>query len=813
MRIRTIMSGLIAVAIGTSLLWLWLAPHGAEPVADARLDRHERKREILRIPRVARNAGIAGRVSAAKGSLGVATVCATCANCEITGTRDQVCVAAGDDGRYLLGGLGTSGYRVTASAHGYAVGTANQGRPLFVKEGGSIDGVDIVLSTLGEQVVGHVFDATGGPIAGANVRLVSWSVPPVVTELSSDQDGRFEGYTAAGRLNAIASAPGYSSASIYRYAPSNDITIALTPESLISGMVVTAGDERPIAGAELVVVAEGLSAVSAHTSISEGDGRFRVDGLAPGRYLLSATAPGYRSVDQYEVELPLGAHVSGVRVPMTKAAQVHGRVVIAPDDAPCQQGYVMLGSPHPRLGLRPGSKWTEEAFRAQPPAPTTLMARIGANGEVHFDAAPDGHYFANVECEGYQPKAGPDTLHVHGGDVEGLVWHVVQATRLSIRVVDEQGAPVTGARLELKWPDTPSQGGVRNLLETDRSGVTPPVGDLYPGVYTASALDGYEADPTPIEIKSHSADVQATLVLRGKSRIEVEVLDHEGRAVDGLRVTAQRCDAAEPVANPSVEQHSDAPVSSILPAGLVATGVGAGRYRIAAVAAGCYRVDAWDFKNPKVGAKDGRGATSIQVEAGAVATVRVTLQRKGEISGRVLSSAGEPVADVWVSAVAPGTSIDPGLRTMLRGLMHANGRVLSDQDGRFTLGELDPATSYDVTAEQTDGTSVLVRAARADKPLTMTLPEPGTIEGMVTDARGQAIDAFTLRIVESNTQRDASRDFTRARGRFSIGGVTPGQLEIQATDGTGQLAATLRAELKSGQRLSGLRLTLPERVQ
>lgn len=475
----------------------------------------------------------------------------------------------------------------------------------------------------------------------------------------------------------------------------------------------------------------------------------------------------------------------------------------------------MLGPPHPRLGLRPGSKWTEEAFRAQPPAPTTLVARIGANGAVHFDAVPKGHYFASVECEGFRPQAGPDTLQVNEADIEGLVWHVVQSTRLSIRVVDERGTPVTGARLELKWPDTPAQGGVRNLLETDRTGVTPPLGDLYPGVYTASALDGYEADPIPIEVKGHIADVQATLVLKGKSRIEVEALDHEGRAVDGLQVTAQRCEAAEPAATPNGEareQNSAAALPSIIPAGLVATDLGAGRYRIAAAGAGCYRVEAWDFQNPKVAARDAKGVAQIQVEAGAVASLRVTLERKAELVGRVLSSNGEAVADVWVSAVAPGTSIDPGVHTVRRALMHAAGRVLTDQDGRFTLSGLDPAATYDVTAEQTDGASALVRAARTDKPLTITLPEPGTIEGVVTDANGHAADAFNLRIVESSTQRASSRDFARAGGRFAIGGVTPGQLEIQATDRSGRMAE-LRAELRSGQRLSGLRFTLPQPVE
>jgi hypothetical protein len=188
------------------------------------------------------------------------------------------------------------------------------------------------------------------------------------------------------------------------------------------------------------------------------------------------------------------------------------------------------------------------------------------------------------------------------------------------------------------------------------------------------------------------------------------------------------------------------------------------------------------------------------------------VQRKAELVGRVLSSNGDPVPDVWVSAIAPGTNIDQGMQTMRRGLMHAEGRVLTDQDGRFTLSGLDPAASYDVTAEQTDGASAVVRAARADKALTITLPEPGTIAGLVTDARGRVLDAFTLRIVESNTQRSASRDFARAAGRFSIGGVTPGQLEIQATDRSGQVAE-LRAELKSGQQLSGLRLTLPELVE
>jgi len=60
----------------------------------------------------------------------------------------------------------------------------------------------------------------------------------------------------------------------------------------ISGRVTDADSGAPIAGARIAIAGPGMTSAS-DALVTDGDGRFRRDGLAPGRYELSAAARGY----------------------------------------------------------------------------------------------------------------------------------------------------------------------------------------------------------------------------------------------------------------------------------------------------------------------------------------------------------------------------------------------------------------------------------------------------------------------------------------------------------------------------------------
>lgn len=773
----------------------------------------------LIVPRPARNAGIAGRVTGAQGPLQAkARVCATCANCEITLATDQRCVDTDDAGTYELTGLGASGYRVTASAGGYAIAAANGGRPLFLPAGTRRDDVDIVLAVAGADVSGQVLDATGGPIPAASVRLVTWDAPPVVITATADDDGRFTASVAPGRVTAIASAEGYASATVYRVVPTDDLSIALTPAGTVTGTVSTLQGERPVADARVFALAEDIAAAGAREAISEDDGSFRIDGLDPGRYTLRATAAGYTGTGDGAFDIELGATVSEMRVLLQRATQVSGRVLIAAggSEQPCEQGLLMLGTPHPAIGLRAGSKWTAEKIAAQPPAPVSLSAPIGADGRVHFDAVPRGHYFASVACDGHLQHDGPDTVVVGADDIDGLVWRAVPATRLSIRVVDEQNRPAPGVQVWLRWPDSEGQGGAVTQLESNAEGLTEPLSHLYPGVYSARAANGFESESVAIELRAGVPEVQATLRLKGSAALLVDARDDRDRPVDELAVSARACapDGAAASGQPADAELGIAAARAQMPMPLIetigATPLGRGRYRIGPVIAGCYRIEVADMINPAVAVRGADLANEIRVATSATVTLRVTVPRKGVLEGSVVASDGSAGGDVWVSAFASEKPVDPRELAIQRSLVHAQARVLTDPEGHFRIPGLDPQAVYDVQAEQPGGASVVQRRVAVAQTVTLTIPATGSIEGTVTNASGRAIDDFTLSVTEAQTQRGERRTFVGASGRFALRGLTPGQLEIHAFERSGE-AAQLKVDLKAGERLADLHLTMSTR--
>jgi protocatechuate 3,4-dioxygenase beta subunit len=61
---------------------------------------------------------------------------------------------------------------------------------------------------------------------------------------------------------------------------------------------------------------------------SDAEGRFAITGVAPGRYSLTVTKPGFVRLDQAaRVDVAPGAAVSGIELRMLRAASIAGRIV------------------------------------------------------------------------------------------------------------------------------------------------------------------------------------------------------------------------------------------------------------------------------------------------------------------------------------------------------------------------------------------------------------------------------------------------------------------------------------------------------
>ena len=801
-----------ALAIACCLLFVLRRPDSKSVGGLSRVDQSRGTAPGLRplvLPRAPRSAGLSGVVTGTDGQTRKARVCATCTSCDVLGTQDQLCTDANSRGEYALSSLGPSGYTITASAPGFAVAAANDGQPVYIEPDTHRAGVDIVLSTDGYGVAGRVLDALGGPIAGATVRIVSWGDVPLSTSVASDDEGHFLARVGSVRVTAIASASGYASARAYHVAPTEDLTLVLTPASSIAGKVVTVAEGRPVVGAQVFARSTDPSVAGSGEGVSREDGAFEIGGLEPGQYSLYAVARGFQGRASGVQEVSLAQSLAGVDVLVSPARQVSGRVVIqdAGSARPCEQGYVTLGPPDPALSLREPTKWTLQAIAEQPAPPASVMASIGAGGKVRFDAVPAGSYFASVYCQDHHQDSGPDIVKVETDDIDDLVWQVVQAARLAVLVLDEFGHPVRGVDVNVTWPD-----GTLTTLTAGPDGWTPAVTHLFPGVYLIEPGGGYRADAVAVEIEPAIPDVRGTLRVKGDSELVVEVRDHLDQPIDDVQVVARTCrviQIGDPAAAAADGGHAaDQQAIDTAPERWVGIPQGLGRFRVGPIQAGCYRVDVSDSIHPISEAADHAQRYEIDVGRRQRVTHHVILDRAAQIDGRLLSQDGSPVQDGWVSAVASGQMFDHMAVAAKRISMYAAHRVATDHDGQFRIPKLESGRRYDLSAEGSDGVRVEHKSVVPGEQVTIRLPEPGTLEGTVTTEQGYLVEDFILEVVFAETQRSLRYEFSKAAGRFALSGVSPGKLQLRIIDRFGA-GVELEAQLSAGQHLGGLRMSLP----
>lgn len=127
-------------------------------------------------------------------------------------------------------------------------------------------------------------DALGGPIPDARVLLRhSRGVLQTALETRSDEDGRFELWAAPGAASIRAEATGYAPGRTSVVAPSEAISLQLTPGSTVHGRVLAWVSGKPVAGVEVRAMFEGRRTRST-AAISGEDGRFSLTGLEPGHH-------------------------------------------------------------------------------------------------------------------------------------------------------------------------------------------------------------------------------------------------------------------------------------------------------------------------------------------------------------------------------------------------------------------------------------------------------------------------------------------------------------------------------------------------
>jgi protocatechuate 3,4-dioxygenase beta subunit len=460
-----------------------------------------------------------------------------------------------------------------------------------------------------KPVRGLVRDSkTGRPLAGALV----WPEGRPAAFVRSGADGS---YSIAPSVRLLAAATGY------RPGSGPGPKIALIPKGLTGHGRVVDVSSHPVPGAAVSLLAAGgerelPASGSLLRIVADREGRFEVADLAAGSYDLRVAAPGFAPTLVRGVPVRAGAVDLGTVV-LHPGAEIAGTVT-DPDGQPIADATVRI-TPDSPVAVRLSAAGEEER-----------KVVTGADGSFRLqDLAPGGPVSLKVWKTGYRPIS--QAVAMPTAEPVTIVLH--PASKVAGRVLDEDGEPVSGARVVL-IADQPGgrPGRMLSSAPTDEQGSFIVEGaDPGPVRLVATAAGFLASQPKPVEIPE------------GEDLEGIEILLSQGAVVEG-HVTGSN---GRPLAGALVQvAPRPAPVPEI---GLPTAQTGQdGAYRLEGVPPGRRSLSAEHPEHPSAVAE-------VEVRPGTNA-LDLRLEDGWEVSGQVVDGGGRPVPGARVTVSSKSSS-------------------------------------------------------------------------------------------------------------------------------------------------------------
>ena len=631
----------------------------------------------------------------------------------------------------------------------------------------------LLLLTPQAAIAGRVVDSAGEPVAGARLQAASqigWTPShfPAIGRAVSGADGRFHlpGLDPGATHRLRVDHPLHAPAELDVAAPAAGVTrsgveVVLDPGTRAFGVVFGAdgaplagatAELRPMRGSEPIFRPRPLlrDESRAPAATSDGEGRFAIEHVVPGRYDLWVAAAGHAPLRVPGVEVPAPPEAGDLgSVSLQPGAEVAGRVRDA-------DGAAIAGA-EVRGVYRDAFSWGGED---EPPTTKT-----GADGRfVLADLAPGQRLDLLVGAEGFVEET---VVGVVAPPERPVEVELTRAATLAGRVVDGFGVGVPGARVHAEAEGSEGRGRLRpprsRMAAVEEDGSFVLEGVPTGAVRVIAGAEDFQ-DPEPLRLE----------LAAGERREGIRIELARGGALAG-RVTGPD---GQPIADATVQA---APGQRAMPGHQARTDA-EGRYRIGGLPPGLVQVRAEhpDFVGPAREATIGAGETRLDLE----------LRRGLEISGRVVDEAGAPVAgaevmltsDTWSGYRPPTRTGDDGA-FRLRGVEPGTWRLMVTKDD---LAQLEPDTRYEVADAPLVGIEVRMTAGAAIA---------GTVRGL------DLADVARLRLFAMSEERKGMPrtgvvDF---EGGYRIEGVGPGRWRVVAMLGEGEGMASGEAELAPGQ--------------
>jgi len=637
------------------------------------------------------------------------------------------------------------------------------------------------------QFTAKAYEPTAGGLVEVQISTLIWDVEPAAFG-TIDGNGLF----TAATQNSAPRGQIKATATVGSVTLTGAVTAMLghgQGEFTFSGTVTSA--QGPIAQAEVSVMSVSMLPflITGRTD-AQGNYSIKVPG---GEYVVRAAAQGF--VPEYYdnvfdpsqatkfVTDPNTTTISGIDFLLGQGGRIEGLVTDAATNNPIAGARVYA---HPN------------STRIPPSGANTWHAVTDAHGYYQISGLSDGDYYVSAEAQNYKlqyydGKVDPtlaDKVTISGASTASNIDFALNERQpdpvytIKGTVYDANSTPIAGATVFGEMVGGPMLHWLTARTAKDGTyEMKAPAGTF---MVWASA-QGYVIEYYNEKSDAAQAD-HITLSATNPSATGIDFTLGEGGSISGTVIDAA---TSQPVQGVSVQAFTSR-TSSGNPnaAGAYGTTDAQGNYRITGLPTGDYTVQARHHHYGEQyydGVTDLTLATKVAVIDGQeTQNIDFALDSyNGSIAGTVKDAAGNPVADVTVSAWnhrGPTTTNAGG----------HYGKTKTAADGRYLIDGLAPGDYkvrasavnylpefYDNQTDYANADDVTV----ANQPVTgidFSLDQGGSISGTVTDEDNNAALAHAVVIVRSLSQRFERGARTDVHGDYTVHGLPSGDYTVFA---------------------------------
>lgn len=429
-------------------------------------------------------------------------------------------------------------------------------------------------------------------------------------------------------------------------------------------------------------------------------------------------------------------------------------------------------------------------LRMQGGAQDELAADVDPDtGAVEFRGLPAGRDWRLTADPGGFASVYASQLHSMRGERIERTWSLARGVYLAGRVVDEQGRPLAGVRVEAQTWGRPTGLGLERSVETDTDG-TFVLGAVAPGKVTLAARGpGYA--PRRFEPQEFVDGARATnleLVLDRGNALAGRVVWPDGRAAHDAGVSVHETTRAG--THSGWRDHLDHDARCGADGAFEVTGLGAGPFAVRALA-----IDA-----------DGTTwrAASEPVELGD--QVELVLAASPALAGRVQDDRGRPV-EAYTLRLAEQRTGAAG-----SGEWPEREVAIDSADGAFLIDDVGPGRwTLEANAPGHAVTRVELVLPRDDaRELVLELARAASAEGLVVDPSGAPVAGAAVEVLGPYQRRvwSIAPAVSGADGTFEFEELPPTSSILVATHPGWAPSAGVPIELQPGTAVEAVRLEL-----